>query len=126
MRRPKSQTSKYERAPYNSETSCAVSAPSAITNSHQRHGDRSSADDDAAQRLPTFVRFADLVDANIVRNWQTLFRLIDEEGFPRGVMLGKNTRAWPLEDVEYWLAARPTARKAVPGSNNQKELETTA
>jgi hypothetical protein len=33
-------------------------------------------------RLTTFVRFRDLVDANIVRNWPTLLRLIDEDGFP--------------------------------------------
>jgi hypothetical protein len=29
-----------------------------------------------------------------VRNWPTLLRLIDEEGFPPGAMLGRNTRAW--------------------------------
>lgn len=73
-------------------------------------------DDDAAPpKLPVFVRFADLVSANIVRNWPTLQRLIDEDGFPLGVMIGRNTRAWPLEAVERWLASRPTARKEVHG-----------
>jgi hypothetical protein len=73
-------------------------------------------------RLTTFVRFRDLVDTNIVRNWPTLLRLIDEESFPPGVMLGRNTRAWTLDEVEAWLATRPTARKTA--GSKQKELET--
>ena len=97
------------------------------TTIHRRQGDRGSADDDAAasQRLPIYLRFDDLVAANIVRNWTTLKRLLDEDGFPPGVMLGRNTRAWSLAAVAAWLAARPMARKPVPRSN-KKELETTA
>jgi hypothetical protein len=72
-----------------------------------------SREDQGDTRLTTFVRFHDLVDANIVRNWPTLLRLIDTQGFPVGVMIGANVRAWPLADVEAWLAARPTARKIV-------------
>jgi hypothetical protein len=71
-------------------------------------------------RLSTFVRFRDLVDANIVRNWPTLLRLIAEDGFPSGIMLGRNTRAWPLDEVEAWLAERPTAKKVVPLSPGRK------
>jgi predicted DNA-binding transcriptional regulator AlpA len=67
-----------------------------------------------AAALPTYVRFRDLVDACIVGNWPTLSRLIDEQNFPAGVMLGKNTRAWRLDEVQAWLAALPTARKIVP------------
>jgi predicted DNA-binding transcriptional regulator AlpA len=48
-------------------------------------------------------------------------RLIDEEGFPPGAMLGRNTRAWALDEVEAWLAARPTARKAVPRRKQQHD-----
>jgi hypothetical protein len=84
---------------------------------HQRQGDRDCADDDASaarHALPTFVRYADLVAAGIVANWTTLLRLIDTEGFPVGVMIGPNTRAWRLDDVEAWLAARPSARKVLP------------
>jgi hypothetical protein len=84
---------------------------------HQRHGDRGSGDDDGAARraLPTFVRYRDLVAAGIVANWTTLFRLIDgPEAFPPGVMIGPNTRAWRLDQVQEWLRARPTARKSVP------------
>jgi predicted pyridoxine 5'-phosphate oxidase superfamily flavin-nucleotide-binding protein len=74
--------------------------------------------DDAAGRLPVFVRFTDLVDANIVRNWPTLLRLIAENGFPVGVMLGRNTRAWVLAEVEAWLATRPMAKKIVKTTGN--------
>jgi predicted DNA-binding transcriptional regulator AlpA len=63
--------------------------------------------------LPVYVRFADLKDAKITVNWTTLQRLIDEEGFPQGVMLGRNTRGWPLDQVKAWLAERPAAKKIV-------------
>ncbi len=75
---------------------------------------------DLRLRLPVHVRFHDLVAAGIVRNWPTLLRLIDQENFPPGVMIGRNTRAWALADVEAWLASRPTARKPV---HRKKELE---
>src|SRR5436190_14937720 len=57
------------------------SAP--LTTIHRRQGDRGSAGDDAApaQRLPIYVRFADLAAAGIVRNWPTLLRVMDEDGF---------------------------------------------
>jgi predicted DNA-binding transcriptional regulator AlpA len=80
----------------------------------QRQGDRGSDPDDAAKRLTIYVRFRDLVAAGVIRNWPTLLRLIREEGFPQGVMLGRNTRAWPLRDVEAWLSTRPTALKPIP------------
>jgi hypothetical protein len=35
------------------------------------------------------------------------------EGFPEGVMLSANVRAWPLDQVERWLASRPAAKKKV-------------
>jgi predicted DNA-binding transcriptional regulator AlpA len=68
--------------------------------------------DDAAG-LPRFVRFRDLVHAKIVGNWSILARLIAEDGFPQGVMLGRNTRGWPLDQVKAWLASRPAAKKVV-------------
>lgn len=65
-------------------------------------------------RLPSFVRYRDLVAAGIVGNWPTLLRLIDVEGFPPGIMIGRNTRAWPVDEIESWLASRPIVRKIVP------------
>ena len=60
-------------------------------------------------RLPVYVRYRDLVEANIVRNWPQLLRLIAIEGFPRGVLLSPNARAWGIGEVRDWLASRPQA-----------------
>jgi Prophage CP4-57 regulatory protein (AlpA) len=90
---------------------------------HQRQGDRGSSDD-AASRLPQFVRFADLRSAGIVSNWPQLYNLIDVCGFPEGVMLSPNARAWRVEDIERWLASRPTRRKKITGGfRRQQEQE---
>jgi hypothetical protein len=107
-------------------------------NPHKRQGDRASGDDDSederrkAERLeaklaarrnrlvqsgfPVFCRFDDLVAAGIVANWTTLLRLIDDESFPPGVMIGRNTRVWHVDQIKQWLAARPSARKVIPPS----------
>jgi predicted DNA-binding transcriptional regulator AlpA len=52
------------------------------------------------------LRFADLKKRNIVTNRPTLHRWIEREGFPPGMMLGENTRAWREADIEAWLASR--------------------
>jgi predicted DNA-binding transcriptional regulator AlpA len=70
-----------------------------------------AADDTAG--LPHYVRFRDLVEAKIVGNWSMLARLIAEDGFPQGIMLGRNTRGWLLSEVKTWLSTRPAARKIV-------------
>ncbi len=57
--------------------------------------------------LPTFVRFKDLKAAGIVMSWPALARMIRHEGFPPGIRLARNTRAWALTDIESWLASRP-------------------
>src|SRR5262249_24718207 len=56
-----------------------------------------------------FLRFRDLKSRGIVSNWQTLRRWIRDQGFPEGVKLGPNTRAWPEDDVNAWLDGRPVA-----------------
>jgi hypothetical protein len=53
-----------------------------------------------------YLRFHDLQERNIVRNRMTLRRWILREDFPPGIMLGPNTRAWPEDDVNLWLACR--------------------
>ena len=57
------------------------------------------------------VRFIDLKKRNIVTNRPTLNRWIEKEGFPPGLLLGPNTRAWPESEIEAWLASRPTERE---------------
>jgi hypothetical protein len=60
--------------------------------------------------LPKFLKFKDLKDRGIVTNWPTLLRWIADEGFPAGVKLGPNVRAWREDEVEAWLANRPSGK----------------
>jgi predicted DNA-binding transcriptional regulator AlpA len=53
-----------------------------------------------------FVRFRDLKERRIVQNWPTLLRWIQTEGFPPGVRLGPNLRAWAEPEVDAWLKSR--------------------
>jgi predicted DNA-binding transcriptional regulator AlpA len=57
------------------------------------------------------LRFADLKARGIVKNWMTLKRWIEKEGFPPGIKLAANTRAFPEDDVMQWLATRPAGNK---------------
>jgi hypothetical protein len=59
-----------------------------------------------SKRPVKLLRFADLKDRGIVRNWAQLRRLQDVEGFPPGFMLSQNTRVWDEPEVEAWLASR--------------------
>jgi len=58
-----------------------------------------------------FLRFRDLKARGIVGNWTTLLRWIRDRGFPVGVMLGANTRVWPEDEINAWLANLPAADK---------------
>jgi len=46
------------------------------------------------------LRYDDLVSRNIVKNRMTLKRWIEQEGFPPGILLGPNSRAWCESKVE--------------------------
>jgi hypothetical protein len=86
---------------------------------HQRHSDRSSGDDSGSgdvlgrTQLPVFVRFRDLRAAGICDNWTQVFRLIEDYGFPSGVLLSPNIRAWDVDAIRRWLENRPTERKII-------------
>ena len=54
-----------------------------------------------------FYRFADLKRMGIVGNYTTLLRWIDQGNFPAGRMLGANSRAWLVSEIEDWIASRP-------------------
>lgn len=62
--------------------------------------------------MKRLVRFADMKERGIVTNWPTLLRWIDREGFPSGIKLGPNTRAWTEDEIEAWLEARRSASDA--------------
>jgi predicted DNA-binding transcriptional regulator AlpA len=59
----------------------------------------------------TLIRYDDLVAKVVVHSRMTLKRIIDIHGFPPGVLITPNARAWNEEDVDAWIAARPAARK---------------
>jgi predicted DNA-binding transcriptional regulator AlpA len=58
---------------------------------------------------PTLLRFSDLKKRGIISNWPTLHRWIKFEGFPPGMLLGPNSRAWTDDEVAEWIAKRPSA-----------------
>lgn len=58
------------------------------------------------------IRYPDLVAKGVVNSRMTLKRLIDNQGFPPGVLITPNSRAWDEEEVDAWIKARPSARKA--------------
>jgi predicted DNA-binding transcriptional regulator AlpA len=73
---------------------------------------RASGDSDPAA-LPQLVRFNDLVAAGIVSSWQQLLRMMANDGFPAGIRLSRNVRAWPAAEIVDWLQRRPTERKPI-------------
>lgn len=62
--------------------------------------------------MTMLLRFSNLVERGIVNNRTTLHRWIDSNGFPPGIKIGPNSRAWPAEEVEAWIEARAAERNA--------------
>ncbi len=65
-----------------------------------------------------YLRYADLVERQIVNNRTTLSRWIRDNGFPPGILLGPNSRAWGDDLVEAWLAARAAEREVDVGGES--------
>jgi predicted DNA-binding transcriptional regulator AlpA len=72
-----------------------------------------------------WLRFHNLVERGLVRSWPALRRKIQSQGFPPGVMIGPNSRAWDEAEIEAFEASRPTvgpgpkgaARRGYPRKN---------
>jgi predicted DNA-binding transcriptional regulator AlpA len=64
------------------------------------------------------LRFSDLKRAGIVRNHVTLTRWIEDRGFPPGIWLGPNTHVWPKQQIDDWLAKRPSRRQDATRQSN--------
>jgi len=60
------------------------------------------------------LRYRDLVERGLVKNRPTLQNWIHKRGFPPGQLTGPNSRTWGEDDVDEWVASRPTAVKAPP------------
>ena len=71
--------------------------------------------------IPTYLRFSDLKARGIVRSWPQLGRLMRDQAFTRGTMLGANTRAWTEQEITSWLSARPEG--VVPKLGNESKAE---
>ena len=71
--------------------------------------------------MATYLRFDDLRKRGIVNNRVTLTNWIRDQGFPPGMLVGPNSRIWPEDQVEAWLATRPTAPKPPPGAESLAE-----
>ena len=59
--------------------------------------------------MSKLLRFRHLKERGIVDNRTTLGRWIKRHGFPPGILIGPNSRAWPEEEIEAWLAERARA-----------------
>ena len=59
-----------------------------------------------------YWRFHDLKRLGIVTNRMTLWRWIKNQGFPPGILLGPNSRAWATKDVRKWLETRKSGGSA--------------
>jgi predicted DNA-binding transcriptional regulator AlpA len=58
--------------------------------------------------MKTLLRFHDLRQRGLCRSWAQLARLQKTAGFPRGRLLGPNTRTWTEDEVADWYQSRPT------------------
>ena len=67
-------------------------------------------------RTSRLLRFSDLRQRGIVRNWPTLRRLVERQGFPPGIRLGAQARAWPEAEIDAWLETR---RISPPGGSRK-------
>jgi predicted DNA-binding transcriptional regulator AlpA len=63
------------------------------------------------EAIMKLIRYPDLVEKGVVNSRMTLKRLIDVHGFPTGRLVTPNSRAWTEQEVDEWIAGRPTARK---------------
>jgi hypothetical protein len=60
------------------------------------------------------LRYRDLKERGVINNRPTLNNWIKKLGFPPGQLTGPNTRTWGEDEVEDYLANRPTAPKPAP------------
>jgi predicted DNA-binding transcriptional regulator AlpA len=58
--------------------------------------------------LEELLRFKDLRRLGVVSSWAQLKFMQKKYGFPAGLLLGANSRAWRASEIERWLADCPT------------------
>ena len=66
-----------------------------------------------------WLAFSDLAERKrLPKTWMGINRLIRDEGFPPGRMVGRNC-IWPEKAVDDWLLSRPTAKCFLRGRAKQ-------
>ena len=58
----------------------------------------------------------DLKTRGLVNSWPALTNKIRTQDFPPGRMLGPNTRAWSVEEIEAFEESRPSAGPPLRGA----------
>ena len=66
--------------------------------------------------MTKLLRFAELQERGIARSWAQLKNLQKNRGFPLGVMISANSRAWTEDEIAAWLASLPTTGPAPRGA----------
>jgi hypothetical protein len=57
--------------------------------------------------MTVLLRFKNLQQRGIVKNWPQFKRSQELYGFPLGRMLSPNIRAWTEEEIDAWIESRP-------------------
>lgn len=70
--------------------------------------------------MTVLLRFRDLRARGIIANWPSLKARIERDGFPPGMMIGANTRAWREDEIDAWIASRPVVGPAPRGAAKQR------
>ena len=73
--------------------------------------------------LEQHCRLKDLQESGIAESYNQAKNLEENEGFPRGKLLGPNTRVWSVSEVNEWLKNRPTGRSALVLARAAKSVE---
>jgi predicted DNA-binding transcriptional regulator AlpA len=71
-----------------------------------------SADIGKGKEVMMYVDYHGLVSKGVFNSRMTLWRAIRDHGFPPGILITPNRRAWTEDEVGAWIALRPTAPKA--------------
>ena len=64
--------------------------------------------------IPRQLRFQDLKELGIVESRPQLKNIVEKRGFPRGKLIGPNTRTYDEPAIAAWLNSRPTDPKPAP------------
>jgi predicted DNA-binding transcriptional regulator AlpA len=59
------------------------------------------------------LRYRDLVARGLFNSRMTMWRAIELQGFPPGRLVTPNSRAWTEDEVDQWIASRPSGKKTL-------------